>query len=417
MFICGDVKLNPGPVSNNLLKFCHWNANSLCTNEFQRIPLIQTYASIHNFHLICISESALKSSTPDKCIEIDGYTSIRSDLPNGDSHGGVVIYHKDDMAVKNRKDLNKKQNCLVLELSISRKKVFFILAYRKFGQTKEQFDTFIENFDSLLDEIEDENPHCKIMIGDYNSHCNDLYSKDKTDKYGADMHKLFRHHNMSQLVNQPTYRNSSGAKTCIDLLATDQPNLVLSNEIHPSLHNKCHHDVNFVKMNLKCPPPPSYERRVWHYARANMTNIHRSLNNYDWDQNLDLNLEQFPEKQAELFHQVLLNVSKNFIPSENKIINPKDPPWINKNLKNCYTKYRRKYKKFAKRNFPQSEKNEIDNLKEEFTNLVHFEKEKYLKRLGDQVSDPQAGQKSYWSALKKLMNSKITSVIPSILKN
>ena len=47
---------------------------------------------------------------------------------------------------------------------------------------------------------------------------------------------------------------------------------------------------------------------------------------------------------------------------------------------------------------------------------MEIEKEKYLKRLGDQVSNPSTGQKKYWSALKKLLKKNITSVIPPILQ-
>ena len=71
----------------------HWNLNSLPAHDFSRIPLIQAYNSIHNFHLIAITETALKDSIPNDKIDIPGYSPIRCDLPNNDSHGGVLIYH------------------------------------------------------------------------------------------------------------------------------------------------------------------------------------------------------------------------------------------------------------------------------------------------------------------------------------
>ena len=119
----------------------------------------------------------------------------------------------------------------------------------------------------------------------------------------------------------------------------------------------------------------------------------------------------------DLFDEVILNVAKNYIPFDDKKINPKDPPWITKSLKSLYTNYRRKYKKIPQNNFPLNEKQYIDNLKDEYTNLVEKEKEKYLSQLGDQVSNPMTGQKKYWSALKKLLKKNIMSVIPPILKD
>ena len=37
----------------------------------------------------------------------------------------------------------------------------------------------------------------------------------------------------------------------IDLIFDNQPNLVIDSGIHPSLHQNCHHQVIFCKLNLK----------------------------------------------------------------------------------------------------------------------------------------------------------------------
>ena len=42
---------------------------------------------------------------------------------------------------------------------------------------------------------------------------------------------------------------------------------------------------------------------------------------------------------------------------------------------------------------------------------------KYLKKLGDEVSNPRTGQKKYWRALKKLINKSTATIIPPILHN
>ena len=123
LFLCGDIKLNPGPPSCDHFKFMHWNSNSIPAHNFARVPLIQTYNAIHNFHIIAISETALKNEIHDDKIDIPGYTLVRSDLPKDDTHGGVMIYHKMDLAVKNRIDITNHSNIIVLELSISRKKI------------------------------------------------------------------------------------------------------------------------------------------------------------------------------------------------------------------------------------------------------------------------------------------------------
>ena len=182
------------------------------------------------------------------------------------------------------------------------------------------------------------------------------------------------------------------------------------------MHTNCHHQVNFVKINLKCPPPPPHERRVWHYGRANNEAIQRSLTEFNWEQALS-NLDSNPEEQVELFDNVIRNVAENFIPFDDKLIKPRDPPWITKNSKTLYNKYRRKYKQFIRNGCKDSEKLCIDAMRSEYSNLVKNEKEKYLCTLGLAISDPNTGPKKYWAAMKKILKKNITSVIPPILQN
>ena len=86
LFICQDISLNPGP--DGLFRFCHWNLNSIVTDSFSRVNSLQAYMVQNNIHLTAITESATKKETVNEKLEIPGYTVIRNDLVEGDSHGG-----------------------------------------------------------------------------------------------------------------------------------------------------------------------------------------------------------------------------------------------------------------------------------------------------------------------------------------
>ena len=74
LFIHGDVHPNPGPPTpNSHFRFMHWNLNSLPAHNFERCNNLTAYNSVHKFHLIAISESALKNSIPNDKINLDGY--------------------------------------------------------------------------------------------------------------------------------------------------------------------------------------------------------------------------------------------------------------------------------------------------------------------------------------------------------
>ena len=77
---------------------------------------------------------------------------------------------------------------------------------------------------------------------------------------------------LSQLIKEPThiFENSS---SCIDVIFTTQPNMVLEFGVHHLLHQNSHHLIIFAKFNLKVYYPPPYERTIFHYSHTNVDHI------------------------------------------------------------------------------------------------------------------------------------------------
>jgi hypothetical protein len=268
---------------------------------------------------------------------------------------------------------------------------------------------------TALDKIKAENPYCITIGRDFNAHLKDWYEDGISDTVGVHLQRVFDDHGITQLVNQPTYIVNN-TNTCVDLFATDQPNLVLSNEIHPSLHPNCHHQINYTKLSLNCPPPPPFERRVWHYRHAKEEQIQKAIHDFNWEEELE-RLSDCPDEQVSFFDRIIMNIMKTFIPFVDKIFKPKEPPWITRASNVLYNTYRRKYKKFIMKGCPTEEKGQIDELRTEYLNLIQTEKDKYMKSLGEAVSNPRTGHKKNWAAMKKLLKKSVTSVIPPILYN
>ena len=86
-------------------------------------------------------------------------------LPPGNTHGGVMIYYNNSLALRERPDLENQLNTLVCKISINNKK----------------FDSFASNFDKMCKTINKENPHCAIHLGDYNAHSSEWRTGDDTD--------------------------------------------------------------------------------------------------------------------------------------------------------------------------------------------------------------------------------------------
>ena len=147
------------------------------------------------------------------------------------------------------------------------------------------------------------------------------------------------------MINEPTYLTSNSS-SCIDLMFTSQPNLVMESGVHSSLHPNCHPQIVFAKINLKMYYPPPHEREICHYEKANVDLIRRSIDHFPLDirfAHIDLN------QKVPLFNQTIKIILCNFIPHETVTCDDRDPAWITCKIKGLIQK-----KNFAKKCYFQN---------------------------------------------------------------
>ena len=93
VLISNDIECNPGPeYHTKSLNFMSWNLNSLATNNFERVQLIEAHNTIFNYDLISICETSLNDSLISKVPELNGYTFEPVNHANNMSHGGVGLF-------------------------------------------------------------------------------------------------------------------------------------------------------------------------------------------------------------------------------------------------------------------------------------------------------------------------------------
>ena len=169
-----------------------------------------------------------------------------------------------------------------------------------------------------------------LYTGDFNGHSQFWYPDGDTTPEGQELETNFTTLGLHQMIREPTKFEPNKNPTCIDLILTDQPNLVLDSGTRPSPDPVCHHQITHCKTNFNLPSPPPYEREFWYYSRSNRELIQRSMRTFPWEQRLNLNLN--PNWQAKEFTKCFLNIMSNFIPHERKKVQPRDNPWITKPL-------------------------------------------------------------------------------------
>ena len=61
ILVSGDVGIIPGPEHDprECFSICHWNLDSLSFQSYIKVSLLTAYNLIHNFDIICVSETFL----------------------------------------------------------------------------------------------------------------------------------------------------------------------------------------------------------------------------------------------------------------------------------------------------------------------------------------------------------------------
>ena len=256
-------------------------------------------------------------------------------------------------------------------------------------------------------------PNYVIIIGHFKVKISIWKKYDPDTREGVEIRVLTSLFGLTQMISEATHilPNSS---TCIDLLFTNQPNLIIEARVYPSLHPNCHHQIIFAKINFEIFFPPIYDRQIWHYNNADINGIRASINNVNWDSVfLGINVN----KQVELFNNYILNIFHNFIPNEIISIGESDPPWITDNIRKNISHKDNLYINYIRHGKRAIDLQKVQDVCRLINDLVSKSKDKYYNRLSLKLKDPKTSSKAYWSILKSFFSDKKIPVIPPIFVN
>ena len=418
LLLGGNVHPNPGPTRKKdkdyNFSLCSWNVNSISVNNFSKLSLLSSYNSIYRYDLICLSETFLDSSfsTDNDRLSLDGYDLIRADHPQDIKRNGVCVYMKNSLGAKIC-GLSKLKECIVIELNLNNKKGYVISLYRSPSQSIDEFEDFLLNLDQTMHDISSLSPSFIIMLGDFNAKSSSWYNHDPTSPEGFRLESLTSFYSFSQIISNPTHILPTSS-SCIDLIFIDQPNIVMSSGVHPSLYPNCHHQIVFLKINLKIRYPPPYERIVWDYNKANVEYINLAINRFDWTnlfEGKDVN------EQLRLFNETILNIFKNFIPNKNVVFDDSDPPWINEQIKTLIKLKNEMFKQYLQNGKSLNNYILLQNASHQISDLIEKNKKSYYDRLTAKLNNPSTSAKAYWSILKTFVNGKKIPSIPPLFSN
>ena len=182
---------------------------------------------------------------------MEGY-NLRADHPDNVKRGGVCLYFKKTLTLR-KIELYHINECLLCEVNI-KGQVGFIVSYRSPSQTSSQFDDFLSNFKKLFDDVQIFQPAFTITLVDFSACSKSWWSGDSPIIEVTRLKSLVCTHGFRQLIFEPTHILWNSL-SCIDLIFTDRPCLVVVDSgVHPT-HENCHHQIAYCKLNLKIVYP------------------------------------------------------------------------------------------------------------------------------------------------------------------
>ena len=100
------------------------------------------------------------------------------------------MFYKDCLPVISRDDLCALTECIVAEVNLGTKSLFFTGNYRSPSQTVDEFESYCQSLHLTLTNIDDTSPFSSVRIGDFNARCTNWWAEDRDSKAGKELDTL-----------------------------------------------------------------------------------------------------------------------------------------------------------------------------------------------------------------------------------
>ena len=176
-----------------------------------------------------------------------------------------------------------------------------------------------------MNNINSHNPAVSVITLDFNGKCSKCHSFDTSDNIGKELDTITLTAGYSQIIDKPIHFTNNSS-SCIDLIFTSNPSILVDSGIEKSLSSSCHHDIIYGKINFRVPLPPPHFRTIWDYKNADTSSIQRAIENFNWQYAFE---SKTINEKVQVFSEVLMNILSNFVPHKLLKFNYKQPPWMN----------------------------------------------------------------------------------------
>ena len=406
---------NPVVNCSNKLVCVQLNADSLSNKMAEFELIIREY----NPDIIGVSEVLPKNSRIKIYAEqfnITGYNMIPHKNVVSNKGRGSAMYIKNSLDYKEvtfEPEKGHFEEGIFIEINTSNnEKLLCANIYRR-GESEKGVN---ENLLEIMRVISNRNYNHINITGDFNLKSINWETMTTCltdpDSYENQFIECVRDCYFTQHILEPTRQRGRDNPSCLDLVFTNNENLIESIEIMAPL-GKSDHAIVKHTLNLQTnPAPPKIKIQ---YEKGDYEKIKESLNEVNWGDEFSKYPDDI-ESQWDFFKNKLKTAEENFIPRKNVFINGKlskkiSLPLDRANLKKIKRK-NRLWGKVRKDLASEEQKLQYNRLRNQIRRLTRKGKKLIEKNI---AANSKSNPKAFWSYTRQKL--KTNSSLPDLIKN
>ena len=365
------------------------NVDSLLNKRNELAAVLAT----HSPSIIALTELLPKNAKNIhvKEYDIDNYDKFINNAP----HRGVIIYtHKSLQATEVTFIDNNFQEFVMCEVKTSKSGISLLIVciYRSPSSGLNNNDNLLR----LLRRVDQHPAKLKCTVGDFNMPYIDWDNGEAmTDQLGKSLYECSLELFLKQNVTQPTRNKPGQTSSLLDLIFTNDENLVICVS-HVAPLGKSDHDVLLFQMNLHVTKNTPKDTLC--YNKGNYDEFRHSISSYNWNILDDMHIED----SWSTIKNIIVDGVKEHVPK----CKPRDigkPIWLNKVAAAAVKSKNKAYKRYL------ASKTHYNTFKYKMkrntaTNEVRKAKRSFERNI---AKESKENPKAFWRYVKRSMVSKV----------
>ena len=145
-------------------------------------------------------------------------------------------------------------------------------------------------YDILVNSINSINSAISIIAGNFNGKCSKWCSFDTSDNIGKELDIITSTARYNQIIFESAHFPNNSL-SCIDLIITSNPSIIVDLGIEKSLCSSSHHNIIYEKINFRVLLPQRHLRTISDYKNADIDSIQCAVENFNWQYAFERNCQ------------------------------------------------------------------------------------------------------------------------------